>query len=181
MKWIHQAWSAQEQGIRMCCGRCCFIKQASVLHQASHTTHSKETMCKGHWRKSCDRTDKRAKSVARRDIYWQSYTCVCVCVQQEAEALRQCEVEVRPRRHGCGIVTCALTHASCSSPRRQRTSWLWWVLTSVTFGCCQDPLTETGLFFFVVFFFVFLEKVLLCCTQAEHGRTIDETILPLQL
>ena len=40
--------------------------------------------------------------------------CVCVCVCGGEEALRQCEVEVMPRQNDCGVLTCALAHASCS-------------------------------------------------------------------
>lgn len=88
-------------------------------------SHILKRLCKGH----CNSADKRAKSVARRDIYWQSSQCVWWL--GGAEALRQCEVEVRPRRHGRSAVTCALTHASCSSLAPED------LLTVMSFDSCH--------------------------------------------
>lgn len=55
------------------------------------------------FRESCHGVDKRAKCVAQR--HFQSCVCLCVCWLGGVEPLRQCEVEVRSRRRGCGVAT----------------------------------------------------------------------------
>lgn len=126
-------------------------------------------MCKGHCWKSCDSADKRAKYAARRDIYWQSCVCVCVFWLEGAKAHRQCEVEVRPRRHSCGVVTCALTHASCSSPAPED------LLTVMSFDSCHLWVSSRSydmdsIFFYFFFYHLLFERGWPSSPQVKKGE-----------
>lgn len=123
-------------------------------------------MCKGHFWKSCDSADKRAKYI--------DSVCVCLFWLGGAEALRQCEVEVRPRRHGCGVVTSALTHASCSSLAPE-------VLLSVmSFDSCHLWVSSRSydmdsVFLSISFIYLFFERVTTIPTTKERSeRTLGD-------
>lgn len=156
-----------------------FVIQASLFF-SSRIQHIKShipkrlCVCKGHCWKSCDSPDKRAKSVTRRDIYWQPCVCSClcqVCVREARRLLDNVKWRWGPDNMAVALWPVPwLTHHVASW--RQRTFRPWWVLTPVTFGCRQDPLTWTGLscYLFKYFFlFLFWRSVLFCSLKCSAG------------
>lgn len=89
----------------------------------------------------------------------QSILTVCVFVYFDLEEQRL--LDNVKWRWGPGGMAAALwplpwlTHHV--APWRQRSSWAWWVLTPVTSGCRQDPMTWTAFFYLFHLFIYFWE------------------------
>lgn len=117
------------------------VIQATFFFYLQHFTHILKRLC-------VKVTVEKAVIVQTKEqileeTFIDSHLCVWVWEREQetigGEALRQCEVEVRPRHMALALWPVPwLTHHAASW--RQRTFWPWWVLTPVTFGCCQDPL-----------------------------------------
>lgn len=82
--------------------------------------------CKCH----CWRKPRRCRQKSKVCCWKTFFLCVCFDLE-EYRVLDNVKWKWGPRRRGCGVVTCGLTHASCSSLTPQN------LLTVMSFDSCH--------------------------------------------